>query len=1031
VHFLRTRIFGALLTGVLVCDATLAASAMPRLRNEVGGTFGGTSFLPTGVFITPTAAQNSQFLRLATGLRPDGNADATDASATALSPDGKTLLVLTSGYNTNFNDEQNKPLTYAIPDPLTGAPTAVTTPNSEWVFVYDVTGGMPRKRQQLSIPNTYSGLVWAPDGSGFYVSGGIDDRILAFAKSASSAGPYGIKSPALILGHNTNDTQPTPAYDGGILKGTVAGSKFGTGAVAAQIATSRDGKTLAVANMENDSLSLVQTKAPYGVVDVPFTTPGSNIARGEFPFGIAVTSDRANAAQMVYVSSLRDNQVVVVDAKRKAIRRVITVGSGPSALLLSHDESRLYVADGNSDEISVIDTQRDALVGRIALGGAFKGQNPNGLALSPDGMTLYVTLGGSNALAVVDLRIGRLVGRIPTGWYPTGVAVSLDGRRLFVVNEKSIPGPNPTNPIDPQRNTSFGLNNPTGLNQYGWALEKAGLLVIPTPTQGGLAQLSRVVAANNNEAYPASGRNAVFRQKFGHRSHARRFDRVRATGARHAAEDSQDGGDDGRIDHVIYIVKENRTYDQVLGDLRNGANGDPRLTVFGKSVTPNHHALASQFVTLDNFYDPGESSGVGWKWSTGGETNDYVERSQAVLYGNGNFRGNTYDYEGPIRNINLALAQTGGSTPFTVRETGLVDPSGKSSILPGPRDPASYEGDGNTSPSALGGYLWDEALRRGLSVRNYGFYADLAYYGGAKPIIPISRTPFASNVPQESVAKIDLAQNSDPYYRGYDNAVPDVFRYEEWAREFDAYVQNDNLPNLEFVRIMHDHFGKFSTAVEGLNTPALQMADNDYALGKIVEKVSHSPYWKHTAIFVIEDDPQDGPDHIDMHRSIALVASPHVRREAVVHDDYTTVNVVRTIEDLLGLAPLGYYDANAASMASIFGDSASDEPYDAIVPGSLCAPPVAPDLVGADCSNRGSDARRRTVDPVRPGAPAPRTRPIRRVGAANVDLHDGAWWAAMTDGMNFDEADKVDPTRFNAVLWYGMTGTIAPQAAKL
>ncbi|GAC1451720.1 MAG: hypothetical protein PVSMB8_11000 [Vulcanimicrobiaceae bacterium] len=469
----------------------------------------------------------------------------------------------------------------------------------------------------------------------------------------------------------------------------------------------------------------------------------------------------------------------------------------------------------------------------------------------------------------------------------------------------------------------------------------------------------------------------------------------------------------------------------MLCGLIGGANGDPRLTVFGNAVTPNHHALASQFVTLDNFYDPGESSGVGWKWSTGGETNDYVERSQAVLYGNGNFNGNTYDYEGPIRNINLALPQTGGNSPFTVRETGLVDPSGRSSILPGPRDPASYEGDGDTSSAALGGYIWDEALRRGLSVRNYGFYADLAYYGGATPIIPITRTPFASNSPQASIGKIDLAQNSDPYFRGYDNAAPDIFRYEEWAREFDNYVANDNLPNLELVRIMHDHFGKFKQAVGGLNTPALQMADNDYALGKIVEKVSHSPYWKHTAIFVVEDDPQDGPDHVDMHRSIALVASPHVRREAVIHDDFTTVNVIRTIEDLLGMQPLGYYDANATSMASIFGDGASAEPFDAIVPGSLCAAPVSPDLVGEDCSNRSTDARRRSIKSGRPGAPVPRTRVIRRIGAASVDLHDGAWWSAMTEGMNFDQADKVDPAKFNAILWYGRTGTLAPQTAKL
>lgn len=281
------------------------------------------------------------------------------------------------------------------------------------------------------------------------------------------------------------------------------------------------------------------------------------------------------------------------------------------------------------------------------------------------------------------------------------------------------------------------------------------------------------------------------------------------------------------------------------------------------------------------------------------------------------------------------------------------------------------------------------------------------------------------------MTKIDLARNSDPYYRGYDNATPDTFRYEEWAREFDGYVKNKNLPNLETIRIMHDHFGKFSSAVAGLNTPALQMADNDYALGKIVERVSHSPYWKHTAIFVLEDDPQDGPDHVDMHRSVALVAGPSIRRGAVVHDDYTTVNVLRTIEDLLRLRPLGFYDHNATAMTSIFADEKNDDAYDAIVPGSLCAAPVDPALVGADCRNaQTQDAKRRGAR--RPfNAPIQQTRPNRRLSTTVPDLHNEAWWSAMTAGMNFDEADKVDPRAFNAVLWYGMTGTIAPTSAAL
>ncbi len=980
-----TRLCGGFLSLAVLASTGTAGAAMRR--QTVGGSFGGTSFLPTGVYVTPTAAQGSHVYRLSTGLRADGNADGGDATATALSPDGKTLLVLTSGYNQGFSSDTGAPLKYNVPNPVTGAPSTTLTTASEWVFVYDVRRGAPERVQMLSIPNTYDGLAWAPSGKDFYVSGGIDDRVLVYAKngrSAAGADTFAASVPAAILGHNTNDTSARPTYDGGLLKGTPAGTAtkgaLTTGAVAADIAVSADGRTLAVANMENDSLSIVDAASRNVVKEVRFTMPGSNRPRGEFPYGVAIKSDASGAAETAYVSSLRENQVLAVDVVRGAVVAAIPVGSGPNNMVLSADGTRLYVADGNSDDVAVIDTRHNRTIALVPLGGRdpLHGRNPNGLALAPGGQRLYVTLGGENALAVVDLQKRRMLGKIPTGWYPTGVTTSKDGKLLYIVNEKSVPGPNPAN----GRTTPYGLStNPTGRNEYGWALEKAGLAVVPVPGDESLEYLAQTVDANNGVAN-------------------RRDDGLRALR--------------GRIKHVIYIVKENRTYDQVFGDLPN-ANGDPRLALFPKPVTPNHHALASGFVTLDNFYDPGESSGVGWNWSVGAQTNDYVERSQAVLYGNANFSGLTYDYEGTARNINLAFAQTGGTSPFDVRETGLFDQTGRSSILPGPRNPAAFEGDGDLDRNELGGYLWDEALRRGLAIRNYGFFADLAYYTAGQPaFIPISRTPYASHVPQSPITKTDLGVNSDPYFRGFDNVVPDTFRYEEWAREYDAFVKNRNLPNLEFVRIMHDHFGSFGSAIEGLNTPQTQMADNDYALGKIVERVSHSPYWDSTAIFVLEDDPQDGPDHVDMHRSLALVASPYVRRGAVIHADYTTDNVLKSIEQILGMRPLGVYDGNAEPMTDVFTNRPDPAPYDALVPASLCAPPVSPNLLGDACQHQTQQQQFR-----------PQT--TKRV----VELHDGAWWNAMTANMDFSAADRVDPHAFNAVLWYGMTGTIAPDSAAL
>lgn len=972
----RKRLFGVALAAIFVSQAGVAY-ATPRTL-AVGGN-PQNALLPTGVYITATAAPGSRLYGLSTGLRADGNADANDASATSLSPDGKTLLVLTSGYNLNYSTESGSPLTYPLVDPTTGRPSAKRTSKSEWVFVYDVSTGQPRKVQQISIPDTYSGIAWRSDGRGFYVSGGIDDRVYAYTGTESTNGTLQFvnDSPAILLGHDPTDVLPQPIYKGSSLRNTPAG-KAANGAlvlaaVAANIAVSKDGSKLYIANMENDSVSVADTASRKIQGEVAFSTPGRGVARGEFPYGLAVRSKQNGTPEKIYVSSLRDDQIDVVDTAGRI--SVIPVGDAPNNVLLSKNERRLFVANGNSDSISIIDTNTDTVRRTISLarpGDPFKGSSPNGLALSPNGRTLYVTLGAENALAVVDLRSGTVVGRIPTGWYPTGVSVSKDGKYLYVVNEKSVPGPNPGN-ADGQ-NTAAGLaTNRTFRNEYVWANEKAGLLVVPTPDDATLSYLSRVVD-NNNGFY---NRHASPIMGFLH----------------------------NRIHHVIYIVKENRTYDQVLGDLP-GANGAPSLTLFPQPIGPNHHKLATDYVLLDNFYDPGESSGVGWNWSTQARDDDYVERNQVVDYGNGG-AGLTYDYEGTNRNINLSLPQTGARTPFTVRETGLLDPSGSSSILPGTKDVAATEGAGKLDSRAVGGYIWDEALRRGKTLRNYGFFIDLGYYSPGSPAyIPISDAPFKSGIPQGPTTKAELRPYTDAYFRGFDQAAPDLFRYDEWAREFDGYVASKSLPNLELLRIEHDHFGSFSTAVGGLNTPQLQFADDDYALGLIVDKVTHSPYARDTAIFVLEDDAQNGPDHVDSHRSINLVISPYTRRQAIVHTTYTTENVFRTMEEILGLEPLGQQDANADAMDDLFTAQASVTPYEAVIPGSLCTVAFSAYIAGCKSPN------------------SLKTRSV-------ADLHDGEWWTAMTQDMDFSHADQLDSTAFNAVLWYGMTGTIAPANATL
>ncbi len=960
-------------------------SASARTTNPVGN-FNGGAILPTGQTITPAAAPGSTFAPLATGLRQDGSADAAEAVTTTLSPDGKTLLVLTSGYNRDFQDETSGDnITHPVLDPVTGTPGSdpatgkpATTTKAEWVFVFDVSSGSLVKQQQINIPNTYSGLAWAPDSKRFYVSGGIDDRVYVYTLNGNQYVP---DAPFILLGHNSNQTAPFPNYDGGLLKGTPAGDLSPaalTGAVVAGMAVSKDGKTLVAANFENDSVSIVDAATRKVLQEVKFFVPGGKVATGEFPYDVAVKSNKdSGAAVTAFVSSQRDGEVLAVDIATKAVTR-IPIGDQPNKMLLSPDQRLLYVANGNSDSVSVINTNSNKVVQIISLsrpGDKYKGANPNSLALSPDARTLYVTLGVENAVAVVDLKKSRVAGRIPTGWYPNSVSVSQDGQRLYVVNAKSNSGPNPSN----SRTTTAGTaRNTTFRNDYTWALEKAGISVIPVPNRGTLAALSRQVNQNNGLAN-------------------RRPDPM-MTDLR------------TKIKHIIYIVKENRTYDQVLGDLPVG-NGDPALTLFPQPITPNHHQLASDFVTLDNFYDSGESSGVGWNWSTYARTTDYTEKAQSVNYGNASGTpGLSYDYEGTNRNINPALPETSPDpSQLTVRLTELLDPSGNSSILPGPKDISAPEGDGDIEPSAVGGYLWDAALRAGKTVRNYGFFIDLGYYNtnqtdptkpdSTNPLyIPISATPFASNIPQSPVTKVVLQDNTDIYFRGYDNKAPDVYRYNEWARD----IGQNGLPDLMMVRIMHDHFGNFNNALFGLNTPALQMADNDYALGLLVEKISKSPQWKDTAIFIIEDDSQNGPDHVDSHRSLAYIISPYTKRGVLVSTNYNTVSMLRTMEDLLGIDHVGITDANAEPMSDVFTATPDLTPYTAIVPGSLCALPTGSNLVPA-CNDSN----------------VVKTSAMR-------SLHDGKWWAQATKGFDFTVEDKLDPEEFNSLLWAGIKGNNVP-----
>jgi YVTN family beta-propeller protein len=989
---LRRVVAGATLA-VFGAGASVASAGSLR-PSGVGGPNGGPGFLPTGQYLTATAAPGSSYQRLATGLRADGNADSDSAMSSALSPDGKTLLVLTSGFNATLNYETGPPILLPALDPKTGLPgNQKTNPNPypplvdgafesfgnvnpggqrEYVFVYDVSTGTAKAIDKIPINDTFDGLAWDPSGARFYVSGGVDDRVLVYKEKPP--GTYGPKyipdAPVVVLGHNSADKLPIPLYNGGELKNTIAGKAapaLVTGAVLAGFDVSKDGKTMVAANFENASATVINLPQRTLHKEIHFAVPGQLLAQGEFPFWVAVKSDQATGSfSKAYVTSERDSQVMVVT--KDALVKVIPVPSGPNKAVLDGDQGFLYVACGNDDSVAVIDTATDKLVRTIGLsrpGDPYKGAVPNSIAVGPYGRTLYVTLGGENAIAVVDVASGRVMGRIPTGWLPTSVALTPDGKHLFVCNEKSNGGPNPDQTYY-SHNTPYGTSlNKTYRNSYTWELEKSGLVSMPTPDTGALQYLTALVNANDG------------------------FDHSRGDDAMMAFLRK-------RITHVIYIVNENRTYDQMLGDLGNGGNGDPRLTYFNEPITPNLHALARDYVTLDNFYDSSETSGVGWNWAMQSHTNDFVEKTQPVQYGNSNGYGLTYDWQGIVANMNLGNPPTGGSSIFTTRITGVLDPSGSSTILPGYKDPSATEGADDLSPSATGGYIWETALRAGKTVRNYGWQIDLDYYGTAFGP-PAVRYPFAKHQLQSQPSTPTIRALTDRYYRAFDQTYPDIYRIEEWKREYANFVAARNMPNLMVMTIPHDHTGSYGTALEGLGTPALELADHDYAIGQLVEAVSHGPYWGSTAIIMIEDDPQNGQDHVEAHRSIAHVISPWTRSHSVDHTTYTTVSAVRTVESLLGARPLSIYDANAAPMSTVFATTATLTPYTPTIPGSLCAPPVATDLVPACHSN------------------ALRTRRV-------ADLHDRAWWQQKTAMMNFKKPDAVNFAAYNAILQYGMTG---------
>ena len=869
-----------------------------------------------GEQITPLAPRGARFTYLNPGLSAYPDHVVGQAASAVSSLDHRTLLILTTG-------------DYGIYKPNGSADTAAST---DWVFVFDTTTPVPVQKQAIQVPNTYNGIVFDPSGQTFYVAGGRNDNVHIYTLT-QGLWVEATSSP-IALGHKSQAGGVVPE--------------------AAGIAITADGTKLVVTNYENDSISVLTKSGGAwsktadldlrpGVIDSTKSgTPG-----GEYPFWVTI---RGNST--AYVSSIRDREIDVVDiaSPTPTLTNRVKLKGEPLKSTLNASQSILYVAEDQTDSVAAIDTASNTLAAEVSVAApagilsasrsSLSGNNTNSVTVSPDQTTLYVTNGNTNNVAVVNaamLQSGNpVLGLIPTGMYPTSVVVSGNGQFLYVVNGKSPAGPNADHckgGISTLPNlTAAGCN---ASNQYSLQMIKAGLQFIPLPRGPELGALTTQVAINNHYASVESS------------SAAATMDFVAS-----------------KIKHVIYIIKENRTYDQVLGDVAS-ANGDPALTEFPASITPNFHNLARNFVTLDNFYDASEVSYDGWAWSTGMIAPDVVIRQTPVNY---SFRGGlSYDSEGDNRNINL-VSRTG---------TNASDPN----VLPGPTDFAAPDGPDHEINT---GYIWDQAIRAGLTVRNYGFFVD--NIGNAVAF------PANTSTPQVHPANAVLAANTDIYFRGFDQNNADYYLYQEWAREFDANYANSGFPALTLLRLPHDHTGSYSTALANVNTPELQVADNDYSVALVIDKIAHSKYADSTLIFVIEDDAQNGGDHVDAHRSTAFIVGPYVRQGAVVSTQYNTINFLRTIERVLGLTPVHLTDSVAQPMADVFDTSQASWTYTAV---------PSPMLYNTTLPLPAKAAGLRIPKPV----------------------HNANYWARATIGMDFSKEDRVDPIAFNRVLWRGLKGS--------
>ncbi|AMV16285.1 alkaline phosphatase family protein [Planctomyces sp. SH-PL14] len=847
---------------LLALTACLAVAAPVRLNAQAPP----AAPAPPPVAGSQPAGADSILLPNGWRLTPAGKQiEVTDLPLNVLAlPDSKTAVIATSGYNAHE------------------------------LSLVDLESG--RKTAVAAVPQSWFGLAADSKSQRLWWSGGGGGVVLPFAVGRDSFTPSApvrvIPEGALPAEVDTTTQRGLPGFCTGLLFDEARSRLF-----ALCILSKGENKSFAWGDAKTDN----NAGGVIAVLDpAKPEQPAVIVPCGKRPYDIALGKNG-----LLYVSDWADRKVLAVDPETLRTVARIPVGDHPNQIVVHPEDGRLFVACASSNGVWVIDPTA-GVVQETIFTALFpqspEGSTPDALCLSADGETLFVANADNNCVAVIDVESPRrsaVQGYIPTGWYPTSLATTPDGKTLLVGIGKGI------------RTEEKKSNKPEAEKiaaARAGAPGEGGYYRIPFPhigtTLSGALSIIDLPGEEQLEKYTDQVyRNCPYADE-----------KVRTAKYERPTAIPTQVGAPSPIKHVIYIIKENRTYDQVFSDIPRG-NRDPSLLMFGEDVTPNHHKLANEFVLLDNLYCNGHVSADGHPWSTAAYNTDYIARNWALTYS---------------------------------RREGIDDDD---------------EGDLSTAPS---GYIWDACKRNGLTYRSYGEY-------GGRVSEPDGTLRIEGRVP-------GLVGHMSPKYgipKVAGQPARDTDRVETFLEEFAEYEKNGDLPRFVVMSLGEDHT---QGTRPGAPTPQACVASNDLALGRLVEAISKSRYWKETAIFVIEDDAQNGPDHVDAHRTIGLVISPYVRRGHLDSTQYQTVSMLRTMELILGLPPLSQFDAAATPMFESFTDKPDLRPYEHV------------------------DAR------------------------IDLDAKNGrlAYGADRSEKMDFSEYDRIDDFELNEILWRAIHGKDAP-----